>query len=63
LILAHIDRLRRYDGEVPDAWRSAPKVVDSTIESTTNNKNHTESILCAGVAGERNSVDDSAEKQ
>jgi hypothetical protein len=47
---------------VPDAWKSAPKVVGSTIESTTNDQDHNELNFCAGVASEKNSADDGAEK-
>jgi hypothetical protein len=32
LILAHIDRLRRYEGDVPTMWKYAPNVVDGSAQ-------------------------------
>jgi hypothetical protein len=32
LILAHIDRLRRYEGDVPTMWKCVPNVVDGSAQ-------------------------------
>jgi hypothetical protein len=32
LILAHIDRLRRYEGDVPTLWKCVPNAVDGSAQ-------------------------------
>jgi transposase InsO family protein len=37
-ILAHIDRLRRYEGEIPDVWKNSSKLARSTAEKEGNQR-------------------------
>jgi hypothetical protein len=38
LILAHIDRLRRYEGDVPIMWKCVPTVLDGSAQNVCQKK-------------------------
>ena len=54
LILAHIDRLRKYDGDLPEVWKNVPEIDGLASESNRNAK-QAES-LAAALMSERQAV-------